>query len=154
MSMQAGPQAGPPVPPVGVVLDTQVVLAMWWFADPAVRALAAAVEGGGLRWWTTDAMRAELAHVLGRLPPRPGAASPGHVLGLLDRWSSPVPAAAPLPHLRCSDPSDQMFVDLAVERRAAWLLSRDRAVLRLRRRAAALGVAIASPEQWPPPGRS
>jgi predicted nucleic acid-binding protein len=134
------------------VLDTQVVLAMWWFADPRVQALAAAVEGATLHWWTTTAMRAELAHVLGRLPPRPDGTGPRDVLERLDRWSSLVPAAAVLPHLRCSDPSDQMFVDLAVERRAAWLLSRDRALLRLRRRAAALGVTIASPEQWPAPG--
>lgn len=146
--MQAWPSAAPRHAPIGVVLDTQVVLAMWWFADPRVEALRSAVEQGRLCWWSTAAMRSELAHVLGRLPVRTAEASPKGVLEGMDRWSRPAPAAAPLPHLRCSDASDQMFVDLAVERRVTWLLSRDRALLRLRRRAAAFGVTIASPEQW------
>lgn len=150
--MQAGPDAAPSQPLIEVVLDTQVVLAMWWFADPRVAALASAVERRALRWWTTAAMRAELAHVLERLPPRASGPAPADVLRRLDHWSWCAPAAASLPHLRCDDPDDQMFIDLAVERRAGWLLSRDRALLRLRRRAATYGVTVASPEQWPPPG--
>ncbi len=42
-----------------------------------------------------------------------------------------------------------MFLDLAHAAGARWLLSRDRAVLRLARRAAALGLVIAKPEDWP-----
>jgi predicted nucleic acid-binding protein len=50
--------------------------------------------------------------------------------------------------LRCTDPDDQMFVDLALEAGARWLVSRDRAVLRLARPALPLGLAIVAPERW------
>jgi predicted nucleic acid-binding protein len=53
--------------------------------------------------------------------------------------------------LRCTDPDDQMFVDLAHAAGARWLVSRDRAVLRLARRAAAFGIAITAPEGWSAP---
>jgi predicted nucleic acid-binding protein len=53
--------------------------------------------------------------------------------------------------LHCADPDDQMFVDLAHAAGARWLVSRDRAVLRLARRAAAFGIAIAAPEGWSAP---
>ena len=52
--------------------------------------------------------------------------------------------------LRCTDADDQMFIDLAVSHRARWLLSRDRAVLKLARRAAKQGVLIMPPEAWVP----
>jgi predicted nucleic acid-binding protein len=59
-------------------------------------------------------------------------------------------APATLPGLRCSDPDDQVFIDLAAEAGARWLLTHDRALLRLARRARALGVQIAQPQSWKP----
>ena len=59
------------------------------------------------------------------------------------------PPALTLP-LRCTDPEDQMFIDLAVQLGGATLLSRDRAVLKLARRAQAYGVSILTPERWTP----
>ncbi len=50
--------------------------------------------------------------------------------------------------LRCSDPDDQQFIDLAIAHRAHALLTRDRAVLRLAARARHFGVLIATPEVW------
>jgi len=41
-----------------------------------------------------------------------------------------------------------MFIDLAVASAPSWLVTRDRALLALRRRAAARGVVVATPEQW------
>lgn len=49
----------------------------------------------------------------------------------------PAPACA----IRCGDPDDQPFIDLAVARRAV-LVSKDKAVLRLRRQMAAIGVTV------------
>ena len=63
-------------------------------------------------------------------------------LARFDRLSHMVAAASPAP-VRCSDRDDQIFVDLAVANRA-MLLSRDRQVLRLRRRLAMLGVTVGS----------
>lgn len=132
------------LPPV--VIDTNRVLDLWLFEDPAVAALAQGIRGGTLCWLAHAGMRAELARVLGypaleRQLARRERSAPV-VLAAFDRWSRCVPPAPPAP-LRCSDPDDQMFIDLAVAWRAT-LASRDRAVLALGRPLAALGVQLQS----------
>jgi len=53
--------------------------------------------------------------------------------------------------MRCTDPDDQKFIDLAATSGAQWLISRDRAVLKLRKRAFALAqLRIVSPAEWRP----
>ena len=49
-------QAGVPT----VVLDTNIVLDLFIFADPATPALRAALEAKSLRWIATQVMRDEL----------------------------------------------------------------------------------------------
>jgi predicted nucleic acid-binding protein len=128
------------------VLDTNIVLDLLVFDDPAVRGLRAALDCASARWLVTAGMRDELARVLSypqvasRLPAVPQAAHA--VLDRFDRLSHSV-AVAPLAPVRCSDRDDQIFVDLAVAHRAT-LLSKDRQVLRLRRRLAGLGVHVGS----------
>ena len=137
------------------VLDTNVVLDWLWFDDPRLAMLAAEVRAGALGWLGTLAMRAELAAVLGRasLPVRPRSAD--EVLADYDRWCRPYPPPADAqatPALCCSDADDQKFIDLALTLagpgRAAALLTRDRAVLRLARPARARGLWIGLPEHW------
>ena len=132
-----------------VVLDTQVVLDWLAFGDAGCAALAANLERGVLRWIATRPMLAELDHVLAR-----GVAAawrPDHaaIARAFERHGTLVeaPAAVALP-LRCNDPDDQMFIDLAVARGAPWLVTRDRALLALRRRAAARGVGVLRPADW------
>ncbi|MFT7776961.1 putative toxin-antitoxin system toxin component, PIN family [Roseateles sp.] len=50
--------------------------------------------------------------------------------------------------LVCRDPDDQKFIDLALAARARWLISRDKAVLALAKRARLRGLAILTPERW------
>jgi hypothetical protein len=51
--------------------------------------------------------------------------------------------------LPCTDPADQKFIDLAVAERAQWLLSRDKALLRLARLAGKrFALRIGTPETW------
>ena len=130
------------------VIDSNAVLAWLWFDDPALRPLAAAVTGGRLSWRATPAMRDELAHVLQRKPFVESTDRREQVLTSMYRWArwdAPAPTAE---RLRCSDDDDQKFIDLAAALPARWLITRDRAVLRLARRAAALGLSILTPERW------
>ena len=93
-------------------------------------------------------MRAELDHVLGRLPPWRQGATRAQVLGDFDRYVSIVDIAPPAFGLHCTDADDQPFIDLAIHAGARWLFSHDRAVLKLARRAAAFGCTIATPDRW------
>ena len=128
-----------------VVLDTNVALDLLVFDDPSVQALRAALAGGQLRWLALPGMRDELARVL--TYPRVAAqlvarGKPVHaVLAAFDaasHCSAPAPAAP----VRCTDPDDQPFLDLALAH-GALLLSKDQAVLATRKRMAALGVELA-----------
>lgn len=154
-ALSSGANAPAPQPAAGagpaVVLDSNVVFDWLVFGQPGVQPLADAVQRGAVRWLVTPAMLDELAHVLAR--------------GVLARWQ-PDPAAvlatcrrlalcrpAPVPQgdalrLRCRDADDQKFLDLALAEPATWLVSRDKALLSLARRAGRLGLAIVKPEAW------
>ncbi len=128
-----------------IVIDTNIVLDLLVFDDPGCMPLAAALDAGELRWLATAAMRDELARVLDypliarRLAH--GGRSPAAVLAAFDRRTQPVHEVPARARCVCSDPDDQIFIDLAVAH-GARLLSKDRAVLALQKRLAALGVAV------------
>ena len=127
---------------MNAVIDTNCVLDLWVFADPRAKPLLAALESRALCWLATPAMRDELARVLGypkiaaRLPP----AGPAPALAAFDAHARITQPPAPAP-IRCRDPDDQPFIDLAVARRAT-LWSKDAALLRLTRPLSALGVTV------------
>lgn len=135
--------------PYGLVIDTNVLLDWLVFGNAACALLAQGLADGRLQWFATSAMHDEMAHVLAR--------------GLGGRWSADeaawhaawerhaqvvAPPLAPLHVPRCSDRDDQKFIDLAVGAGARWLLSRDRALLKLARRLRAYGVSVLTPEAW------
>ena len=129
-----------------VVVDTNIALDLLVFEDPSARPLAAQLEGGLLRWIATQAMRDELErvlsyeHIAARLVAR-GRRAEG-VLGAFDRYATLVDAATQAV-LKCGDPDDQKFIDLAVAHRC-MLLSKDAAVLSMKRRLAAACVNTAA----------
>ena len=120
-----------------IVLDTNVVLDWLLFGEPAVAELTQAISAGRLRWVATAAMREELAHVLTRGLAAARGAEASALLAAWDRHAALQPEPPSDRLLRVTDPDDQKFVDLALHVRARWLVSRDRAVLKLARRAAA-----------------
>jgi putative PIN family toxin of toxin-antitoxin system len=129
-----------------LVLDTNIVLDLFVFADARTRALNEHLERGGANWLATAAMRDELervlayTHIESRLDfYRLQAVD---VLTCFDRHARivEVPAKAPV---TCKDPDDQKFIDLAVAHRS-MLLSKDAAVLAMTKRLALLDV-IAAP---------
>lgn len=125
-----------------LVLDTNIVLDAFVFADEAASPLLPALEEGHLQWLATTAMRDELERVLGYPQIVPRLAYYGlqaaDVLARFDRHAVLVDAPVKAP-LTCSDPDDQKFIDLAVARQAT-LLSKDRAVLSMKKRLAAWSV--------------
>ena len=126
-----------------LVLDTNVVLDAFVFGDASARPLREALLGPQWHWIATAAMREELRRVLAyeQLAPRLAFhhLTAEGVLAEFDRLARLVPAAPKAP-CTCKDPDDQKFVDLAVAHQGSWLLSKDRAVLALRKRLARHGV--------------
>lgn len=126
------------------VLDTNIVLDLWVFDDPASAPLRESLQEGETQWMATAAMREELARVLGyphiarRLSLRGMAADA--VLERFDRHAQLQPEAPKAPYT-CKDTDDQKFIDLAVQHRAA-LHSKDAQVLCMKNRLARCGVAL------------
>lgn len=136
-------------PPLGLaVLDTNTVLDWLVFDDPGVRPLTAAICSGSLRWIACAVMRTEFEQVMAGASLSKWRPDPVRCRSHWDRWASPSPTPTRPGPLRCSDPDDQVFIDLALVASARWLLTRDRALLKLSRRAAPLGLQILTPERW------
>jgi putative PIN family toxin of toxin-antitoxin system len=125
-----------------VVLDTNIVLDAFVFDDPAARPLKLALAALHLEWIATKAMRDELARVLcyPKIVPRMAFydVTASHVLAQFDGQATLVDTA-PKASVTCRDPDDQKFIDLAVSHRAL-LLSKDQAVLCMRKRLLAFSV--------------
>ena len=116
------------------VLDTNIVLDIYHFREPALAPLAAALQDTGVRCLVSPATLDELARVLGypqfRLDPSAQAAifqAYRQRVTLVEVTDIP-----PLP--RCRDRDDQKFLELAAVGGAQWLISKDKEVLRLARR--------------------
>lgn len=144
----------PPTPP-DIILDTNVVLDWLVFGHSSGLAIGQAITSGEVRWITSPPMQEELVDVLGRLLHLPAlmrwSARHGPALEGVQAWSHAVSAPGPLPfgeRLRCTDPDDQCFIDLAIARRTPSLVTRDHALRRLARRARPFGVAVLTPEDW------
>ncbi len=125
-----------------VVLDTNVVLDAFVFSDPAAMSLKQALASNQLQWLATKAMRDELARVLAypKILPRMAfyKVTAAHVLAQFDGQATLVDSA-PRASAVCKDPDDQKFIDLAVLHKAV-LLSKDKAVLCMRKRLVGLEV--------------
>jgi len=127
-----------------VVIDTNIVLDIWVYKDPATPPLLQALKEGELRWLVTPPMREELLRVLdyphiAQRRARDGV-SAQDVLAHFDGLAQ-MQAVAPKAPYVCKDEDDQKFIDLAVAHQAL-LLSKDRQVLRLTNRLARLGVVV------------
>lgn len=131
-----------------LVLDTNVVLDLLYWNDPAAAPLLAALDGGSASAVTDARCFAELQHVL-RLDRFALDAAARQAMALRYRaicqWHET--AAAPARSLpRCKDADDQKFLELALDAAADLLVTKDKALLALARRRQALGaIAIVAP---------
>ena len=131
-----------------LVLDTNIVLDWLWFANPACASLGQRIVRGQVRWIATGWMRDELGHVLRGSGLVARHIDPASVWAAWDRHAEmleSVELTGAALRLRCTDANDQPFIDLALGRQARWLVSRDRAVLKLARRARPHGLVITLP---------
>ena len=132
------------VSPVRVVLDTNIVLDLWLYQDPATPALLEALENKSVQWLATPVMRDELervlayAHIAQRLAFSQLRAH--DILAHFDAHAQLMPIAAKAMFV-CKDGDDQKFIDLAAQHQTQ-LISKDKAVLTMRNRMARLGVAV------------
>ena len=127
-----------------LVLDTNIVLDLFVFGDEAARPVVQGLEQGRLQWLATHAMRDELARVLVYPKLLPQLAFYGldavQVLARFDRHARLIEAPPKAP-VTCADADDQKFIDLAVAH-GALLLSKDRHLLSMAKRLAALAVRV------------
>ncbi|RYX95601.1 MAG: putative toxin-antitoxin system toxin component, PIN family [Comamonadaceae bacterium] len=134
---------------VSVVLDTNIVLDVFVFADEAAQPIRDLLEAQSVDWIATPPMRSELERILGypQIVPRLVfyRLTASDVLASFDRHARIVPVA-PKALITCTDPDDQCFIDLAVQHKAR-LVSKDRAVLKMKKRLAAYGAVAGS--SWP-----
>ena len=139
-----------PVPAERIVIDTNVCLDLLVFHDPRWAALLAALESGAVEAVTRADCRDEYNIVLHykHLPldedSRPLAAA------RFDALVKVVDPAASLVRLPvCTDRDDQKFLEVARDARAAVLITKDKALLKLARKTAQAGLfRIMLPEAW------
>ena len=126
------------------VIDTNIVLDLWLFEDPATVPLRAALQSGAISHLATTSMRDELArvltypHLIKRMAKSNIQAS--DVLNRYDKYLLVAENAAKAA-CTCKDPDDQKFIDLAVAH-AVPLLSKDNAILCMRKRLLQSGVVL------------
>lgn len=126
------------------VIDTNIVLDLWLFEDPATVPLRAALQNGLIAHLATDSMREELArvltypHIVKRM-----AKSNIQAQDILKHFDAHCVSAEPAAKAPCTckDPDDQKFIDLAVAH-AVPLLSKDAAILCMKKRLFQSGVVL------------
>lgn len=137
--------------PNRVVIDTNVCLDLFVFRDERYQPLLAALREGRLQAVTNAACRKEWIFILD-YPHLPlDEADKAAVIAEFDALIKQVGGEKRediiLPV--CKDKEDQKFMELARDSHASLLLTKDKALLKLAKRNARLGLfAILSPDQW------
>ena len=133
----------PPAVP-RIVVDTNLLVA--WLFRPSAAGPRTVMEGwakGEVRVCVSDAVVAEMRATLGRLP-----VAADRRRQILDRLEDPARTdrADPVPDsgFRCSDPSDDKFLHLAVAAGADALVTSDRALLEV----SGFPIPIVKSGQW------
>lgn len=130
-----------------LILDTNIALNLWFFKDPAtLAALAKVLDSAAL--YGTPAMLTELLRVA-RSPHLAKYANHESAFDRLEKsWRATVQCheADPVQRspLRCRDADDQIFLDLAHQIGAAAIVTLDRDLLKLKKRAKMLNLLISS----------
>ncbi|HKB82096.1 MAG TPA: putative toxin-antitoxin system toxin component, PIN family [Burkholderiales bacterium] len=134
-----------------LVLDTNVWIDWLVFNDPSIAPLKAARQHGRINIVVNAACLEELHAVLAYPEFNLDDARKKDHLAEIDRLAirhGHHRPAGPIALPRCSDPDDQKFLMLALDAAADWLLTRDKALLKLNRHLKSAGLRVGSPAQW------
>jgi putative PIN family toxin of toxin-antitoxin system len=137
--------------PRRVVLDTNVLVSLYVFEDSRFAPLRARIESGEWQAISNEAcfeeFRRVLAYAMFALTVERQQAALAAYGAVVMQFAGPLPVAATaLP--RCADRDDQKFLELARDAAADWLVTADKALLKLARRDRLRGLfRILTPER-------
>jgi putative PIN family toxin of toxin-antitoxin system len=120
-----------------VVLDTNVLVSLYVFTDSRFAPLRARIESGAWQAITNDACLGEFRRVLGYpmfalTEKQQQEAIAAYSSSVVSFVGPPVHGLTSLP--RCKDRDDQKFLELSRDSGTDWLVTADKALLRLARR--------------------
>ena len=128
-----------------VIIDTNILLDIFVFQDPATAPLREALFSGEFNAVRSSKTLNEFADVIAREKFKLSTQQRDEILAKWQAHSRLLPdsdiAASPW---KCKDRDDQIFLDLAYTLRPSLLLSKDLQVLKFRKRAAKESVVIAA----------
>jgi putative PIN family toxin of toxin-antitoxin system len=117
-----------------IVLDTNILLDLFYFKDKSVVYLLECLKTEQVQGFTCELIWEEFTEVLARKPFNQSASeinlirlSYQHLL----TWQGPEKNNS---GIKCSDPDDQMFVELAVELAPCCLITKDKDLLVLQKK--------------------
>jgi uncharacterized protein len=141
------------IPIPRIVLDSNVVLNWLFFQDIPTLALMQKVLVSHTWvctvWMQTEAIRVAKSPAMARYatPEKLANLANGFVQHATILLDASLPANSAYGLLRCRDRDDQVFLDLALYRQAQFILTLDRDLLKLKKRAATLGLSIVEPSK-------
>ena len=143
------------------IIDSNIALDLWLFENAAVISSLAAIKTSAganegakaeVTFFATPVMRSELEAVLKYTHLQPYFKRENTAQSVLQNWDAFVTLTDTAPYCgaKCKDIDDQMFVDLACQlavlHGSAYLISRDRHLLKMRRKLAKQRVKVLSPD--------
>ncbi len=132
---------------MNVVLDSNFILDVYFFKNETAVSLFHQLKKAGASFYRTSATFNELKHVLDREEFSKGTAFQEEIL---DSWSAnSINFESPSPStLKCRDPLDQKFIDLASSVAPSYLISKDKDILKLQRKASKLRMKFRRPDEF------
>jgi predicted nucleic acid-binding protein len=126
---------------IPLVADTNVLLDLFVFRDPRVAVLRQQIDDCSLQIIYCQAMREEFTDVIAR---DTFGLSQAEQDAVLSAWEGLAQAHVLLQSapVRCIDPDDQVFIDLAYQAKPCILISKDLALVRLKHKLGQFNIEV------------